>query len=90
MKSRHLLLASTVIAAALISGCDGGANGPTTGPVLTTPSNPPSVSQFIASLIAMVTGNACDTAIPAPVDGVGLSDDNTAVDANTLAVNCPS
>ena len=89
MKSRHFLLASTVVAAALISGCDGGASGPTTRPIQTDPSNPPSVSQFIASLIAMVTGNACDTALPVPLDGFVLTDDNTAIDANTLAVNCP-
>ena len=90
MKSRHLLLASTVIAAALISGCDGGTSGPTTGPILTIPSTPPSVSEFIASLIALVSGNSCDTALPAALDGLVLTDDSAAVDANTLAVNCPS
>lgn len=83
MKSRHFFLASTVITAALISGCDGGGNGSQTGPIQT-------VSQFIASLIRLVTGTACDTASPVPLDGFVLTDDTTAVDANTLTVNCPT
>ncbi|MDO9454272.1 MAG: hypothetical protein Q7J29_15640 [Stagnimonas sp.] len=92
MKSPHVLAASFVVAAALLSGCND-TNAPQAPGIITTPTNPPinmSISQFVASLIAMVTGSACNTATPASLDGVTLTDDMESKDANTLTVNCAS
>ncbi len=101
MTSRHLLLASLLAAAALTSACNDN-NSPQTPVVITNPTPPPgppapppaprsvSISQFLSELMAMVTGASCNTALPALLESVNLTDDMTEVDANTLSVNCAS
>ncbi len=96
MKSRHLLVPPLLLAVALFSGCND-TNEPQTTPVVTPPTTTPpvvvpprsmTISEFVASLMAMVMGTACETAPPASLDSVTLTDDMNAVDANTLSENC--
>lgn len=63
---------------------------PPVAPPVTPPTPMSSISRFVASLIAMVTGASCETALPASLDAsaITLTDDMDAQDANTLAVNC--
>ncbi len=98
MKSRHLLMGSSLlVAAALLSGCNDNNSPQIDTPVgmQPAPSPPPSsmsFSQFAASLIALVMGssgsNACSAALPADVNGNTATDDMTAQDANAITVNC--
>lgn len=88
MKSRHLLTASLLAAAALLSGCNDN-NSPQL-PVTPPPPASMTISEYVTSLIAMVTGSACNTATPASLDTLTVTDDMTQQDANTLTVNCAS
>ncbi len=97
MKSRHILVASAVLAAALLGGCNDDNSPRGSNPIVTDPTNPPTnpqptmtISQLVASLIAMVTGSACNTATPTDINPLALTDDMTATDANTTAQNCAS
>lgn len=101
MKAGYFLAASLFSAAALLSGCNDNNAPQASDNIITQPTNPPgtppvvtprsmSISEFVASLIAMVTGSACNTALPTSLDSVTLTDDMTQQDANTLAVNCAS
>lgn len=92
MTIRHALLATTLVAAGLLSGCNDD-NRPAPGVPVENPTPAPggsfSLSEFAASLLAMVTGGACATATPVGVNAQTLTDDMTAQDANAIASgNC--
>lgn len=100
MKLRTSVSIMLLGGAALLAGCNDTNFPPATGtppPVVTppvvTPETPLSpISRFVASLLAMITGSACDTALPASIDAddVVLIDDMDRQDANTLSMNCAS
>ena len=93
MTTRSLLFASLVAATTLLVGCNGNGNGGNGGVVTTNPTNPPppmTISQLAASLIAGITGSACNTATPTTLDSVTLTDDMAEQNANALTVNCTS
>ncbi len=91
MKSRHVFAASLLGAAALLSGCNDANSPQATDSPITQPTNPPqSFSSFVASLIAMITGNSCDTALPVEVNSLNVSESNAALDANAITPGCPS
>jgi hypothetical protein len=91
MKTSLLLAAAALAAATLLGGCNDN-NSPRGGEVVTDPPPSVSISDFVASLIAKVTGSSCDTATPDALDSssVTLTEDMDAKDANALAVNCNS
>lgn len=87
MNFRKALYGSLLGSAVLLSGCND-TNTPRTVPPPTTPTA--SISNFVTSLIAMITGAACDTASPTALESVNLVDDMTVQDANQLTENCAS
>ena len=92
MSFRAFLLPAAVAAGLLLSGCNDNNSGPPSGgPVVTQPTPPSamrSISEFAASLIAMVNGGACDTAQPSDVNTASLTADESAQDANALRPGC--
>lgn len=81
MKTRHLLTACLLSATALLSACNDN-NSPL--PTTTT------ISEFAKSLLALVTGGNCNTALPADINSVTLQDDVSTQDANSLPSGCNS
>lgn len=72
-----------LITAALAAGCS---NDDSTQ--LPMAANPPSISELVKSLIAMVTGGSCNTALPSDINTATVPDDATLVDVNTLTAGC--
>lgn len=83
MKTRNWLMGLVLGATTLLSACGGGGGS---GDVVF----PQSIRDFATSLIALVTGSSCDTATPSDVNALNLPDNETAIDANTVVVNCNS
>ena len=83
MKTCNWLMGFMLGATTLLSACGGGAGS---GEIVF----PQSVREFATSLITLITGSSCDTATPTDVNGLKLPEDDQAVDANTLPVNCNS
>ena len=90
MKSHHFLAASLLATAALTSGCSDQGAPQAGSPIITQPSNPPTLRSFINNLITMVTGSACDTALPADGNSQSFTASEEAVDANTVTPGCTS
>jgi len=92
MSYRAFLLPAAVAAGLLLGGCnDNNSGAPTGAPVVVQPTPPSamrSISEFAASLIAMVSGGACDTALPSDVNTASLTADEAAQDANALQPRC--
>ncbi len=86
MKTRHLLTAGLFGAVILLSGCND-KNGPFTEGQNGTIQ---SFSDYAKSLIALVTGGSCDTALPADINRANVTDDDSAQDANAISPACTS
>jgi len=90
MKSRHVFAASLLGAAALLSGCNDNNAQLSPGPITQPTNPPPTFSAFVASLIAMITGSSCDTALPVNANSLNVTESEAAVDANTITPGCSS
>jgi outer membrane murein-binding lipoprotein Lpp len=89
--NKLFLIGSVVAASVLLAGCNDKLGAPVAPPVITVPTPPPAsrtLSEFAASLIAMVTGAGCATAAPADVNSVNLTLDEITQDANGINPAC--
>ena len=92
MKANTYLLAGLLAASALVAGCnENSSSGGTAGnspPIVTSPSGAAKLSELAASIIAMITGSACATASPGDINGIDITPDDTAQDANRITPSC--